>query len=282
MKTKFIIGILSFVMIFSSCTTVPPGSAGIVIHNWGDNKGVSDVAMTTGFVWYNPISTTIYKYPTNVQTAKWTKDLNEGRPVNEEVTFTNKDNMTISVDVSISYSLIYEKVPSFYVKFRNDNIEDFTHGFLRNISRDAFNETGGSYNIDQIMGDNSKFIAEVRSKIQKQVDSIGVKIEQFGIIGAPRPPDGVINAINAKLQATQLAIQKENEVRQAQADAAKNIATARGDSASNIIRASGEAKANQIRQSSLTDNLLQQQFIAKWNGILPIYGQVPTLFKGIN
>jgi hypothetical protein len=28
--------------------------------------------------------------------------------------------------------------------------------------------------------------------------------------------------------------------------------------------------------------LIQQQFIEKWDGKLPVYGQVPQLFKGIN
>lgn len=279
---KKLFGILAILTVFiTSCTTVPPGSVGIVVHNFGDNKGVDNLASTTGFTWYNPMSTTIYTYPTNVQTAKWTKDVNEGNPINEEITFTNKDNMVVSADVSISYSLEADKVPQFYVKFRNDDINAFTHGFLRNVTRDAFNETGGSYSIDQIMGDNAKFLADVRAKVQAQVKEIGVKIEQFGIIGAPRPPQGVVDAINAKLTATQTAMQKENEVRQAQAQAQIDIAAARGDSASNVIAAAGEAKANQLRQATLTDNLLRQQMLEKWDGKLPVYGTIPTMFKDV-
>ena len=283
MKKLFFVGITGLLLMFNlnSCTTIPAGSVGIVVHNSGDNRGVSNVAMTTGWTWYMPFTTSIFEYPTNVQTASWTKNPNEGHPSNEEITFTNKDNMTISVDMSISYSLVYEKVPAFYVKFRNDNIDLFTHGFLRNITRDAFNETGGSYSIDQIMGDNAKFIAEVRTKVQSSVESIGVKIEQFGIIGAPRPPDQVIEAINSKLQATQIAIKKENELRQSIAQAKMDVAKARGDSASKVIIAAGEARANQLRQASLTDKLIQQQFIEKWDGKLPVYGATPQIFKGI-
>ncbi len=268
-------------LFLGSCTTVPPGSVGVVVHNFGDNKGVDNLAYTTGLSWYNPMSTTIFIYPTNVQTAKWTKDINEGNPVNEEITFTNKDNMVISADVSISYSLNAEKVPYFYVKFRNDDINGFTHGFLRNVTRDAFNETGGGFSIDQIMGDNAKFLSDVREKVQKQVQNIGVNIEQFGIIGAPRPPQGVVDAINAKLTATQLAIQKENEIRQAVAQSKKNIAIARGDSASLVINAAGEARANQLKQTTLTDNLLRQQMLDKWDGKLPVYGTIPTMFKDV-
>lgn len=268
-------------LVLTSCTTIPPGSVGVVVHNFGDNKGVSNVATTTGFTWYNPMSTSIFEYPTNVQTAKWTRDLNEGKPVNEEITFTNKDNMVISTDISISYSLVYDKVPAFYVKFRNDNIDDFTHGYLRNTVRDAFNETGGSFNIDQIMGDNTAFIAAARKRAQSELEAIGVHIDQFGIIGAARPPQGVTDAITAKLAATQLAIQKENEVRQSVAQAQKDIAEARGDSAAKVIRAYGEAKANQLTQQTITDNLIQWKMLDKWNGVLPIYGAIPQMFKSV-
>lgn len=280
-KTMKVIALAIMTAVFTNCTTVPPGSVGIVVHNFGDNKGVDNVASTTGFNWYNPMSTTIYKYPTNVQTAKWTKDPNEGSPNNEEITFTNKDNMVISADVSISYSLVYEKVPYFYVKFRNDDIEQFTHGFLRNVTRDAFNETGGSYGIDQIMGDNSKFLDEVRKKVQSIVEPIGVKIEQFGVIGAPRPPESVVTAINEKLKATQLAIQKENELRQSIAQAKKDVAEARGDSASKIIRASSEAAANRMVQMTITDNLIQWKMLDRWDGKLPVYGTIPQMFKTV-
>jgi regulator of protease activity HflC (stomatin/prohibitin superfamily) len=281
-KTIKLIALAIVLLGLTNCTTIPAGSVGIVVHNFGNNKGVDNVSATTGFTWYNPMSTSIFKYPTNVQTAKWTKDPNEGNPSNEEITFTNKDNMTISVDVSISYSLVYDKVPYFYVKFRNDDISQFTHGFLRNVTRDAFNETGGSYSIDEIMGDNTKFLNEVRKKVQDNVSQIGVNIEQFGLIGAPRPPDAVIEAINLKLKATQTAIQKENELRQSIAQAKKDIAEAKGDSASMVIRAAGEAKANQLRQTSLTDNIIRSQMLEKWDGKLPVYGEVPNLFKTIS
>jgi hypothetical protein len=48
-----------------------------------------------------------------------------------------------------------------------------------------------------------------------------------------------------------------------------------------LTRARAEAEANRLRQATLTPLLLQQQFVEKWNGVLPVYGQVPQLFKNI-
>ena len=125
----------------------------------------------------------------------------------------------------------------------------------------------------QIMGDNAGFIDSSRKCLQETLSSYGVQIQQFGLIGAPRPPDNVKAAINLKVQATQTALQKQNEVAQAEADAKKNVAQAEGDAASLIARAKGEAEANRIKSGSIDEKLIQwyrlsnqKQMIEKWNG----------------
>lgn len=268
---------LALLALSTGCSTrIGPGHVGIVVQSAGSNKGVLDAPVRTGRIWYNPYSETVIEYPTYVQTAKWTKDLNEGRPVDESVTFTNKDKMTISVDISLSYSLTESKVPQFYVKFLSDDVNAFTHGFLRNVARDCFNEHAGHYSIDQIMGDNAQFLKDTRACVQDQVTPYGVNIEQFGFIGAPRPPESVIDSINLTAQAQQLAVQKQMELQQVAADAAKQRTAAEGDAAAQIARANGDAKANQIRSASITETILKATAleneaarIAKWDGVMP-------------
>lgn len=79
-----------------------------------------------------------------------------------------------------------------------------------------------------------------------------------------------MQAVNNKNQAIQEAMRAENELKVAQAEAAKIIATAEG-----------ERQANELRMKSLTPLLLQQELINKWDGKLPVYGAVPQLFKGL-
>lgn len=265
------------ISVFSTgCTRVSPGYVGIKVSMAGSSRGVEDAPATTGWVFYNPALTTIYEYPTFVQTAKWTKDPTEGNPSNEEITFTNKDNMLIAADISLSYSLRAEKVPHFYVKFRSDDLNHFTHGFLRNVARDCFNETAGKFSVEQIMGDNGAFVADVRSCVQKQVDSVGVGIEQFGFIGAPRPPASIVAAINLKAQAQQITLQKQIEVTQAEADARKTVAQAEGEAAARIAEAKGRAEANRLLVQSITPALIewrkldiQSGAVDKWDGVRP-------------
>lgn len=282
MKRFLVLAFLAVILLGSTgcvgCTRIGPGYSGIKVNMAGGSRGVQDTPVVTGWVTYNVFSESIIEYPNFVQTAKWTASATEGKPVDESITFTNKDSMLISADVSLSYSLQKEKTPHFYEKFRSDDIEAFTHGYLRNVARDTFNETAGHYSVEQIMGDNGTFLAEVRKRLQAEVEPVGVKIEQFGFIGAPRPPAAVVNAINAKVQATQSAIKAENELRQATAEANKAVATAEGQARSRIAVAEGEAKSNKVLAESITPQLLQlralqiqEQAISKWSGAVPTF-----------
>ena len=95
--------------------------------------------------------------------------------------------------------------------------------------RQAINRTGSQYTVQEIMGEKkSELELDSRKDLQQQVTDIGVVIDQFGFIGSPRPPESVIAAINAKVQAQQIAVQKQNELVQSQADAAKLVAAAEG------------------------------------------------------
>jgi len=288
-NVRHMVLILAIVVVaanLAACTTIEPGHVGIKVNSYGTNKGVEDFPAVTGFQTYNPFSTSIIEYPVFVQNVSWTKDLGEGRPVNEEISFNTGDQMVVYADISLAYQLDATKAPAFYVKFRADDIEIWTHGFLRNLARQKFDEVAGRYRIEQIMGDNAPFLAEVRAIIQKELDPYGVHLEQMGFNGSPRPPQAVIDAINGKVKATQDAIRVENEVRMTRAQAEKDVAKAEGEAKAAIAKAQGEARSNELVNASLTTNLLEWRRLdiqnlgtSRWDGKLPIYtgGSMPLI-----
>lgn len=60
----------------------------------------------------------------------------------------------------------------------------------------------------------------------------------------------------------------ENEVKVAQAEAQKQI-----------VKAKADAEAQSLRTQSLTPAILRKAWIDKWDGKLPVYGNVPNLMK---
>ena len=261
----------------ANVTRIDAGHVGIEINLAGSQRGASDIPIRTGWVFFSPLKSQIIQFPTYVQTVKWTRDLNEGRPINEEMGFNSKEGMEIFADVSLSYAIDGQKVPAFYVKYRIADLNDFSHGILKDIVRNSLNEVASTYTVEDIYGEKkAEFLNKVEAMVQGKVDAVGVNVQQFGFIGAPRVPSVIANSITAKAQAIQEAERAKNELATTQAEAAKKIAEAEGIAKSQVLLAQGEADANKIRQSSLTPQLLelrrlenQRSMIDRWNGQLP-------------
>jgi regulator of protease activity HflC (stomatin/prohibitin superfamily) len=244
---------------------IPPGYTGIRVDRLV-GRGISHQDTVTGFVLYNPIQTQIIVYPTFIQRVVWTHDLHEGNPLNEELTFNTKDSVPVNLDVAVSYSLDALQVPAFYTKFRADRIDDFTHGYLRDTARNVVVAVGSEYSFDDINGSRKEeFLDRIAREMNTRVVGFGVSIQQFGLIGALRPPQSLLDAVSAKTRAIQDSIRTENEVRSAQAEAKKRVAIAQG-----------EAEANRALLASLDPKLfeweklkLQHEAIQKWNGVSP-------------
>ena len=111
-----------------SATRIEAGYTGIEVNLAGSQRGASQIPIRTGWVIYSPLTTQVIEFPTFVQTVKWTRDTAEGHPLNEEMGFNSKEGMEIFADVSLSYAIDPTKVPEFYVKYRVNNLDYFTHG----------------------------------------------------------------------------------------------------------------------------------------------------------
>jgi regulator of protease activity HflC (stomatin/prohibitin superfamily) len=272
-----IVAIFIFFNYIASITRIGAGYVGVEVVLSGSQRGASEIPIRTGWVFYSPLRSQIIEFPTFVQTVKWTANLSEGRAQNEEMSFNTKEGMEIYADVSLSYAIEQNRAPDFYVKYRISDLDNFTHGILRDIVRNSLNEVASTYSVEQIYGEQkAEFLNKVQALIQSKMNPVGIAIQQFGFIGAPRVPPVIAAAITGKAQAIQAAEQARNELAKTQAEAAKTVAAAEGEAKAAVTRAQGEAEANKIRQASLTPQLLelrkienQKALIDRWNGALP-------------
>ena len=265
-RLKMCLLLLLCAVMFASCSRIGPGYVGIKVNMAGDQKGVSDFPAITGWVFYLPWLTSIEVYPVFMQSYVYTASDKEGKKEDESITFSDKDQIPIGADINVSYTLEGAKAPHFYIKFRNDDITGFTHGYMRNTMRDSFQIIGSRYSYEEVNGGKKEqFMKDVRDMMNADLNRYGVTIEQLGFIGKLRPPTEITTAITAKLKANQDALRVENELRQSTAEAAKAVAKARG-----------EAEANELLAKSLTPVLMEWQklavtkeAIAKWDGKRP-------------
>lgn len=261
-RGSFILGaiVLVFASMFliNSCERIDAGHVGVKVDMYGSSKGVNDVTEVTGWVFYNPVTSKIYEFPTFIQHKEY-KDENS-------FVVNSKDGSEFSVSPIMNYSVQREKVPAIFAKYRR-SLEEIEEGFLKTAVYDAFRLATNKYTADGLIGNREVFEIEVRKLLESQLLKEGFVINQF--TSNLVYPDSFKKAINAKNNAVQKSLMAENQVKQAEAEAKIKIAKANGEAESMLALAKAEAESNRLRQSTLTPMLLQQQWIEKWKGNVP-------------
>jgi regulator of protease activity HflC (stomatin/prohibitin superfamily) len=242
----------------NSCEQIDAGHVGVKVDMYGSGKGVNDVTECTGVVFYNPITTKIYEFPTFIQHKEYKEE--------NSFVVNSKDGSEFRVSPIMNYSVQREKVPGIFAKYRR-SLDEIEEGFLKTAVYDAFRLATNKYTADGLIGNREVFEVEVRRLLESQLLKEGFVINQF--TSNLVYPDSFKKAINAKNNAVQKSLMAENQVKQAEAEAKIKIAKANGEAESILTLAKAEAESNRLRQQTLTPMLLQQQWIEKWRGNVP-------------
>ena len=243
----------------SSCERIDAGHEGIKVNLYGDDKGVGNVSMCTGMIWYNPFTTQIYEYPTFVQTVDY-----------EPFTVNAKDGSEFIVDPTISLKIIDGKSPEVFKKYRK-GLKDVINTTLYNYVRDAFRVQLNNFSTDYIVSNRDSIENAIEQHLINNLTKENFQLEQ--LTSGLKYPQTIVDAVNAKNKAVQDAQRVANEVEVAKAEAEKLIVAARA-----------EKEANQLRTQALTPAVLEKMWIEKWNGTVPtvITGNNTSTFLDLN
>lgn len=266
------------VIIAPSFTLIKPGTVGIVVNLFGDKKGVEDQELTVGYYFIPPWKD-IYTFPTYEQNHTWRCEGGEG------FSFQTMEGLSISASIGITYHLKPTEIHLLFCKYRR-GMEEISHIFIRNFIRDAINRHASKLKIEDLYGSaKESFFDDVQKVVQHDLAELGIVVSRIYLIGNFVFPDRVIEALNQKIEAIQRAQQRENELREAEAQAKKDVATSDGHARSMLLtatanakkiemEAAAQAKANDLLSASLSPNLIKSQEIQKWDGKLPVYSGV--------
>lgn len=252
----------------SCCERIDAGHEGIRVNLYGNEKGVGDVALVTGRVWYNPLTTEIYEYPTFVQVVDY-----------EPFVINAKDGSEFTVDPTININPISGKSPEIFKRYRKP-LKDVYRHVLKTHIENAYRFKLNEYTTDELVSKRGEFerVAEeyLREVLRKENFELGEMTSGL------KPPTTLTEAINAKNKAVQEALRIENEVKSIEAEAKKKVASAEGEAQALKIKGDAEAEYNRKISASLSGLIVQQNMIDKWDGKLPVYGEVPSLFKQVS
>ena len=241
----------------SCCTTIDSASVGIKFKKWSSNAALRGGVEGTcrGWVWYNPITESIFEYPTYIQRVTY-----------EPFTVNPKDAAIFSMTPTLAYQIDENKAVDIFVKYRKP-VRELERGYINTCIFEAYRTCANNYTSDELMANRAKFEQEVRAMLEKSLGDEGFKVSEF--TSQITPPQSLSAAIEAKNQAIQEALKAENLVKQAEANAQIAIAKARGEAEATKVKADAEAYYNRTIAASLSPMIVQEDWIEKWDGKLP-------------
>lgn len=264
----------------AACTKIDPGYVGVKVNKWGSDKGVEDTPLTNGVYWVG-FTWKIYEYPVFQQNEQWSQNNHEGKTHDQSISFQSREGMALNADVGCVYQIDQAKAPLLFQRFRL-GIDEISDGYIRQLVRDTMNREASKHSIDALYGDGRPaFIEEVQKSVAAEVAPLGINVHNV-TISVLRLPPAVLAALDAKVAATQKAIQAENELRQTKAEAQKDVAKAEGEAQALMVAAKARAASNQLISASLTPLLIERNRIEKWDGRLPQVSGGATPFVNLN
>ncbi len=235
-----LIGLFLIITILLSFTSVKSGEVGLRIR-FGK---IVDTSISEGLNLKIPYIESIEKI--NIKVQKYD---------NEEVLSTSTKDMQIvdNIKITINYQVDATKAVELYKRVGKK--------YLSAVVEPAIQET--------VKAVISKYTAEElvtkRSEISLNINSVlNDRIKDYGI-------NSVSTAINNFdfSQAYNEAIEKKAVAEQEVETAKNQQEKAKIEAETKAIQAEGEANANKKLEQSLTNEILVQQFLEKWNGQLP-------------
>lgn len=233
------LGLLVFVQ---SICVIPSNTVGV---KYSALHGTSKNTLKEGVHFVTPFVDKIYKIDTTVQER-----------TDDNVSVQTKDAQWAKMQVNVKYEVSKSNAFKVYKQYKTmDALKD---NIIGNYAQNAINEVCSNYNIIDLLGDKRNEIINKATDILKQnLEKEGVTLKMLTIkdLDAGKKIEKAISDEAVAKKQVETAKQKQEK--------------ARTEAETKLIEAEGEANANAVKTKALTPEVLQEQWINKWDGKLP-------------
>lgn len=261
MKNQFTVLIAAFALFtLTSCERVAPNYYGVLMENYGKN-GKSDYSRQQGRVGTMSPGTELFQVPAYEQRANFGENA---------LHLKAADNTEFTAKPLYSYRAIEGRVVD--LVFQNARLgsgSDFMKALEDNVLEphiyDLIKEESRKYITDTLManGGSLRFEQRIQDVVRKSFEDKGLELITFSA------NLDFSDKVKAK-------IDNRNEVNTNISVLDQQISEQRKKNELAALK----AEENIILSKGITPQLLQQQFIDKWDGKTPLYGNMPiTLMK---
>lgn len=232
-----IIVIVVLILLFGGLRTIKSGQVGIRVRF---GKVVS-TQMDEGVNFKIPFIEKIVKM--NIQVQK----------TEIETESSSKDLQVVNMKLAVNYKVDGKKATNLY-KNVGTKYEDV---ILQPAIQESIKAVTSKYTAEELITKRNEVSIESMKELDNKVKKYGIIIDNFNITNF-NFSDEYNKAIEEKQVAEQKVLTAKQELEKAKVDAEKKI-----------VQAEAEKQANDLKQVSLTDNIIKEKFIEKWNGELP-------------
>lgn len=193
------------------------------------------------------ITNTFQKYDTKTQT------------ININTATYSSDAQTMDIQMTVQYKIMPDKAIKIAEQY---GALEALQSRIESVAVEKTKATLSAYKAMNIIADRASMSPLVEEAIKKAIDEkFYVDIQTVAMTNIDFS-DAFEKAVEDKMIAEQqqLKANYENETK---------IAKAKAEAEAKVVQAEAEAKANDLLEKSLTDNILRQLYIEKWNGQLP-------------
>lgn len=252
----------------SSCERVAPNYYGVLMENYG-KTGKSDYSRQQGRVNTMAPGCELFQVPAFEQRAEFLSDDGTKRIL----TLKAADNTAFTASPLYSYKAIENRVVD--LVFQNARLgsgDNFMRGLEDNILEphiyDLIKEESRKYSTENLManGGSLMFEEKVQGLVKKSFEDKGLELITFSA------NLDFSDKVKAK-------IDNRNEVNTNISVLDQQITEQKKRNELELLK----TEQNLIRSKGITQQLLQEQFIDKWDGKTPLYGTMPIqLLKTTN
>ena len=255
-----------------SITFVPTGYIGIRTA-YGQ---ISGSPVSTGIHFHVPFVENIHKMNCKQQEMVFDKDKIWSET--SERTEVYAENIVVDYQINAEYGA-----------WIWSNIEEWDTNLVKRTSIESGLKAAFKQYNDTDVTDRSKIEKTAKEYIQKSLNTkynnqvvtvISVTISNINFSDAYN--DAIEKKAQAKLSAEAQAYENQKTIDQAKAEAEKQRIEAEGKAKAKVIEAEAEAEANEKISKSITPEVLQREWIQKWNGKTPSVVSDSNIMYGIN
>lgn len=243
-RKRMFLGIFGLLIVVFGCfTTIGANTVGIMYNPF--KGGIQNEVLSEGFKTKTPFDK-VYKISTEVQEFDF-----------KDISVQTNDSQWVNSIIQIQARIDKEKAFEYFKKYGGKNLSDI-QSILSNTTQKQLEKITTQYNIMEVLGEKrDEIVNKTLEGVKEELLKDGILVERILLVDTDAGEEiekAIQKEASAKKEAETAKYQKEKAELEGQAK---------------VIEAQKEKEANELKQKSLTNEILTEKMIEKWDGKLP-------------